>query len=37
MITSPVALPGIGGHQRCQPLPFLISQVMPIQAIIHPT
>jgi len=23
------------GHQRCQPLPFLISQVMPTQAIIH--
>jgi hypothetical protein len=35
VITPPAPLAGIGGHHRCQPLPFLISQVMPIQAIIH--
>ena len=36
VIIPPVALPGITGHQRRQPLPFLISKVVPIQAIIHP-
>jgi hypothetical protein len=36
VIIPPVALPGITGHQRRQPLPFLIGKVVPIQAIIHP-
>jgi hypothetical protein len=36
IITPPMALPRISGHHRQQPLPFPISQVMPIQAIIHP-
>jgi hypothetical protein len=29
-------LPGISGHHRRQPLPFLITKIVPIQAIIHP-
>jgi hypothetical protein len=36
VIIPPVPLAGIIGHQRRQPLPFLIGQIVPIQAIIHP-
>jgi hypothetical protein len=36
VIIPPVTLPRVRGHQRRQPLPFLIGQVMPIQQIIHP-
>jgi len=35
VITPPSAPPGISRHHRQQPLPLLISQIMPIQAIIH--
>jgi len=31
-----VPLPGISEHHWRQPLPFLITKIVPIQAIIHP-
>jgi hypothetical protein len=36
VITPPAPLADIGGHHRQQLLSFLISEVAPIQAIIHP-
>jgi hypothetical protein len=36
VITPPAPLPGISGHYRRQLLPVLITEIVPIQAIIHP-
>src|SRR5450755_4651321 len=37
VIGPPAALPGIGGQERPQPLPLLISQVMAFQSLKHRT